>query len=102
MMIGMIFAALLSTSAISILTATARPASAAESVADFYRGKVIKLVVGNSPGGTYDLYARLVSRHLNRFLPGNPTVTVQNQPGAGSLTATNSVYGALPQDGSII
>ena len=52
-------------------------------VADFYRGKQINLIVGYGPGGGYDVYARLVGRHLGRYIPGNPTVVVQNMPGAG-------------------
>jgi tripartite-type tricarboxylate transporter receptor subunit TctC len=61
------------------------PASAQDSVADFYAGKQLKLIVGLPPGGGADAYARLVQRHLGRHIPGNPTAVVQNMPGAGSL-----------------
>ena len=59
--------------------------------ADFYAGKTITIVVGFSAGGVYDQMARLYARHLGRFLPGNPTVVVQNQPGAGSLVTANNL-----------
>src|SRR3712207_4804781 len=64
--------------------------------------KRIDLLIGYTPGGSYDLYARLVARHLGRFLPGEPTVVPQNMPGAGSLRAANFIYGAAPKDGSAI
>src|SRR5919107_256012 len=64
--------------------------------------KRIDLLIGYTPGGSYDLYARLVARHLGRHLPGEPVVVPQNMPGAGSLRAANFVYGAAPKDGSAI
>jgi tripartite-type tricarboxylate transporter receptor subunit TctC len=74
----------------------------ADPVADFYYGKTINLIVGYGPGGGYDLYARLVARHIGRFIPGNPSVVVQNMPGAGSLRAANFLYAAAPRDGATI
>jgi len=74
----------------------------ADAVADFYRGRTVNLVVGYGPGGGYDLYARFVARHIGRFIPGNPSVVVQNMPGAGSLRAANFLYGAAPSDGATI
>src|SRR6516164_6964129 len=68
----------------------------AESVADFYRGKQIILMVGSSPGGGYDAIARLVARHLGNYIPGNPSIVVQNTPGGGSLTMTNRIYRVAP------
>jgi len=65
----------------TILVGVSPPASA-EAVADFYKGKRISLLVGSDAGGGYDVSARLVSRHLGRFIPGNPDVLVQNMPGA--------------------
>ncbi|MGH7818077.1 MAG: hypothetical protein ACREOR_11865 [Candidatus Binatia bacterium] len=59
------------------------------SVADFYRGKVVRIVVGFPPGGGADVYSRLIARHLGRFIPGNPTLAVTNMPGAGSIIAGN-------------
>src|SRR5215467_9241251 len=71
----------------------------AQSVEDFYRGKTVNILVGFSAGGGYDLYARLLGRHLGRHIPGNPAVTVQNMPGAGSLKATQYVYSVAAKDG---
>jgi hypothetical protein len=75
-----------------MLAALAASQARADTVADFYRGKQINLIVGYGPGGGYDVYARLVGRHLGRCIPGQPTVVVQNMPGAGSLRAVNHLY----------
>jgi tripartite-type tricarboxylate transporter receptor subunit TctC len=81
----------------------AAPATAgAQGVADFYRGKQITLMVGSSPGGGYDAIARVVARHLGKFIPGNPNIIVQNTPGGGSITMSNRIYRAEPQDGTVI
>lgn len=69
---------------------------------DFYRGKTVTLVVGYASGGSYDLNARLVARHLGRFIPGNPAVVVSNMPGAGSLRSLQYVQRVAPQDGTVI
>jgi tripartite-type tricarboxylate transporter receptor subunit TctC len=74
----------------------------AETVADFYKGKQINLVIGYGPGGGYDVYGRLLGRHLGKHVPGNPTVVVQNMPGAGSLRAVNFLYTVAPKDGTTI
>src|SRR3954471_23573884 len=66
---------------------------------DFFKGKTIKLYIGSGPGGGYDLFGRLVARHIGRHLLGNPTVTPQNMPGAGSILATNYIYNVAPKDG---
>jgi tripartite-type tricarboxylate transporter receptor subunit TctC len=78
------------------------PLARADDVADFYRGKQINLVVGYGPGGGYDIYGRLIARHLGRYVPGNPAVVVQNMPGAGSLRAVNYLANAAPKDGTVI
>jgi tripartite-type tricarboxylate transporter receptor subunit TctC len=70
--------------------------------ADFYQGKTIKLVIGYSVGGGYDLYARMLARHLVRHIPGNPAIVPSNMEGAGSLRAANYVYAAAPKDGTVI
>ena len=70
------------------LTLMSTPA-AAQGAADFYRGRTVSFVVGFGPGGGYDLYARVISRHIGRHIPGNPTVVVQNMDGAGSVRAAN-------------
>lgn len=76
--------------------------ASAEPVADFYTGKSVTIVVGSAPGGGYDALARLMSRHLGRFVPGHPTMVVQNMPGAGSFVAANNLYNLLPKDGTTI
>jgi tripartite-type tricarboxylate transporter receptor subunit TctC len=73
----------------------------ADPVADFYRGRTITLVVGYGPSGGYDLFGRMIARHLGRHIPGNPSIVVQNMPGAGSLRATNWLYAVAPRDGSV-
>ncbi len=74
----------------------------ASTVEDFYRGKTIDLVIGYSPGATYDLYARVVGRHLGKYIPGNPRIVPRNLPGAGSRTAASFVYQIGPQDGTVL
>jgi tripartite-type tricarboxylate transporter receptor subunit TctC len=70
--------------------------------ADFYEGKVVTIVVGFTPGGTYDQMARLYARHMPRFLPGKPTIVVQNMPGAGSLVATTHLANNAARDGTVL
>jgi tripartite-type tricarboxylate transporter receptor subunit TctC len=78
------------------------PAHAQDDVAAFYRGKQVRLVVGTAPGGGYDLFARIVARHIAAHIPGQPTVIVQNQPAAGGLVMTNQLYAQGPKDGTTI
>lgn len=85
-----------------ILATSAVAPSSAQSVAEFYKGKSINLVVGFTNGGGYDVYARLIAPYLSKHLPGNPTLVVQNMPGAGSLKATNYLYRVAPKDGTVI
>src|ERR1700722_9310575 len=81
----------------------AAPRSArAQGVADFYRGRTVTVVIGFSVGGGYDLYARLLARHLGRHIPGEPNVIPQNREGAGSERAILYLYNAAPKDGSVI
>ncbi len=77
------------------------PVMAQDDVAAFYKGKTVRLVVGIGVGSGYDINARLLARHMPKHIPGNPTVIVQNQPGAGSLTMTNQLYAAGPFDGTV-
>jgi tripartite-type tricarboxylate transporter receptor subunit TctC len=65
----------------------------------FYKDKSIRIIVGFTAGGLYDQYARILSRHMPKYIPGNPNIIVQNMPGAGSLTATNYVYSIAKPDG---
>jgi tripartite-type tricarboxylate transporter receptor subunit TctC len=74
---------------------TATPAAAA----DYYAGKSVDMIVGNYPGGGFDIYARAVARHLGRNIPGNPTIVVKNMPGAGSAKAGYQVSTIAPKDG---
>jgi tripartite-type tricarboxylate transporter receptor subunit TctC len=78
------------------------PAAGAQSVADFYRGRTITLAIGFSAGGGYDLYARLLARHLGKHIPGEPGIVAQNREGAGSERALLYLYNAAPKDGSVI
>jgi tripartite-type tricarboxylate transporter receptor subunit TctC len=66
---------------------------------NFFAGKTVRIVVGSSPGGGYDYWARLLARSMAKYIPGNPEVVVQNMPGGGSLVATNYVYGVAKPDG---
>jgi len=74
----------------------------AQSVEEFYAGTDITLYIGYSVGGGYDLYGRLVARHIGRHIPGNPTIIPVNMEGAGSLRLANWMYSAAPKDGSAI
>jgi tripartite-type tricarboxylate transporter receptor subunit TctC len=87
--------------ALAVTAAGAVPATA-QSVADFYQGKTIGIVMGTGPGGSFDLYGRTIAEHLSRHLPGNPTIIVEHMPGAGGVIAGNHIYGPAPQDGSKI
>ena len=80
----------------------AAPASAQESADQFYRGKTVNIVVGSAVGGGFDGYARMVARHLGKYIPGNPVVVVQNLPGAGSNKAASFVALQAPKDGTTI
>jgi tripartite-type tricarboxylate transporter receptor subunit TctC len=81
--------------------ALAQPAGAADE-SDFYRGKTITIIIPIGPGGAYDAYARLVSRHLGRYIPGNPAIIARNMPGGGGVIASNYTYNVAPQDGTTL
>jgi tripartite-type tricarboxylate transporter receptor subunit TctC len=85
-----------------LLVSVAAPALAQKSVEEFYRGKKIDMIIGYSAGGTYDLYARLVARHLSNYLPGNPLIVPRNMPGGGSRSAVTWVYTGAPRDGTVL
>src|SRR5690242_11056003 len=78
------------------------PQANAQSPADFYRGKTITIFVGFGAGGGYDQYSRLLARHFGDYIPGKPSIVVQNMPGAGGLLAANHVYNVAPKDGTAI
>ncbi len=70
--------------------------------ADFYKGKKIRLIVSSSPGGGNDTYSRLLARHLGRNIPGNPSIIVQNMPGAGGVRAASYLYNKARRDGTVM
>jgi tripartite-type tricarboxylate transporter receptor subunit TctC len=76
--------------------------AAAQSVAEFYKGKTIAILMGTQPGGSYDLYGRVLGEHLARYIPGNPTVIMEHMPGASGVIAGNHIFGPGPQDGTKI
>jgi tripartite-type tricarboxylate transporter receptor subunit TctC len=79
------------------------PVSArADTVADFYRGKAIELLIGGAVGGGYDLAGRTVANHMGRHIPGNPNIIPRNMPGATSLIMTNHLYNVAKRDGTVI
>jgi tripartite-type tricarboxylate transporter receptor subunit TctC len=84
----------------AVLTMLASDSRAAE--AEFYKGKTITVMCGYGVGGGYDIYARLLARHLAGHIPGQPTIVVQNMPGAGGMRAANTVYTTAPKDGTVI
>src|SRR5438094_8259569 len=88
--------------ALALAALMAASQARADTVADFYRGKQVNLIVGYGPGGGYDVYARLLGRHLGRHIPGEPAVVVQNMPGAGSLRAVNFLYNVAMPDGTVL
>jgi tripartite-type tricarboxylate transporter receptor subunit TctC len=89
--VDIVAAALLATAGVTV--------AAADPVADFYRGQTITLLVGANTGGGYDTYARPVSRHLGRFIPGEPNFVIKYMPAAASLPAANTLYSVSPRDG---
>ncbi|MEY4878626.1 MAG: hypothetical protein RJB62_94, partial [Pseudomonadota bacterium] len=88
--------------AVSIaLAANALPVYAQDAT-EFYDGRTLTLVLSSAVGGGYDAMSRILAQHLSRHLPGNPTIVVQNMPGAGGISATNYLYAIAPKDGSVI
>ncbi len=75
-------------------------AARAESVEDFYKGRAITILIGYSPGGSYDASARVLAKYMGKYIPGKPTIVTQNMPGAGTLTLVNSLYNVSPKDGT--
>jgi tripartite-type tricarboxylate transporter receptor subunit TctC len=94
----LLFIASAATTAALLLGAAAR----ADETADFYQGKSVTLYLGYPPGGAYDIYARLIGRHMSRHMAGNPQFVVRHKPGAASLNLVNELYNVLPRDGSVI
>ena len=88
--------------AASLCVAAVVLAASPASAADFYAGKTIDLLIGGNVGGGYDIYARVIGRHLGRFIPGAPAIVPKNQPGAGSGRAASFLYSVAPKDGTVI
>jgi tripartite-type tricarboxylate transporter receptor subunit TctC len=86
----------------ALLTATSTTAFAQNDIAEFYRGKTVRLVIGYGAGGGYDVYAKMLARFLGEHIPGKPTVIAQNMPGAGSRNAANWLYKVAPKDGTVL
>lgn len=84
-----------------LLTFSARGPAAADPVADFYKGKTLRIVIGYAAGGGYDLYGRVFAEHFGKHLPGRPVVVAQNMPGAGSFIAAKYLYDVAPKDGTM-
>src|SRR5262249_50705613 len=74
--------------------------SHAQPLADFYRGKTVEVYIGTSVGGGYDAYARMLARHLGKYIPGNPTVVAKNMEGGGGIRLANFLYNAASKDGT--
>src|SRR5579872_3165074 len=85
-----------------VLAGLAPAAATADPVADFYRGKDLRLIISSSVGGGYDVYARTIAKHLADHLPGHPAIVPQNMPAGGGLAASNHLYNLAERDGSVI
>ena len=88
--------------ALAVVSLLLPAAAAAQSVADFYRGKTVSLILGYPGGGSNGIYARAVARHIGRHIPGNPNVIFRTMPGAGSLVAANHLFHVAPKDGTAL
>src|SRR5262245_7085364 len=95
----LVLAALLVVATLCVVASTS---ALAQPVADFYRGKQLKVIIRAAPGGNYDLYLRLLARHIVRHIPGNPTAVPMNMPGGGGLTALNYFDKVAPHDGTAL
>jgi hypothetical protein len=85
-----------------VLLALGQAPGRADGVADFYRGKELRLIIGASVGGGYDIYARALAKHLGEHIPGNPSIVPQDMPAGGGLAAANHIYNVASRDGSAI
>lgn len=85
-----------------VLAAAASLPATAETVEEFYKGKTVRMIIGYGPGGGYDLYGRVASEWLGRYIPGNPVIVPQNMPGAGSFRAAKYLFDAAQKDGTTL
>lgn len=86
----------------SIFILAATLPAAADPAADFYKSRTVEVYIGTNPGGGYDLYGRLIARHIGNHIPGGPTVIAKNMPGAGHLKMVNWLYNAAPREGTAL
>lgn len=86
----------------SLVTFAATPAQSQRSVADFFRGKSVRLVIPTGPGGAYSLYALLFAEHFGQHVPGHPTIVPEYRAGAGGIVAANYLYTIAPRDGTVL
>ena len=88
-----------STALVFLSVVIAASGQRAYSAAPFYEGKAVRIIVGTAPGGGYDTYTRLIARHLSKYIPGSPTIIVDNMPGAGGLVSANHLFKVAKPDG---
>src|SRR3954466_4334361 len=88
------------TYAVLALTSLAFSPSHAQSPADFYRSKTVEIYIGTSVGGGYDAYARMLARHISKYIPGNPIAVPKNMEGGGGMRLANFLFNAAPKDGT--
>jgi tripartite-type tricarboxylate transporter receptor subunit TctC len=86
----------------SLIVLVPTQSARAQTVEEFYKGKTLTLIIPNAPGGSFDLYARLVADNLGRFIPGHPFIVPQNMPGASGMQAANYLTSIAPQDGTVM
>src|SRR5262245_57817626 len=87
--------------ALAFALSTPSPARA-DAVSDFYKGKDVRMIISSTVGGGYDIYARLIARHLGKHIPGNPNIVPQNMPGAGGIAGANHIFSVAAKDGTAI
>lgn len=95
-------AAVLTLPLLALAAVVDSPSAAAQSAAEFYKGKQMRFIIRSATGGGYDLYGRLVGRHIVNHIPGNPTMIPQNMPGGGGITAANYMAEVAPKDGTYL
>ena len=88
--------------ALLAMVAAVGTSACADAVSDFYKGGQITIQVGYGAGGGYDVTTRLFARHFGKHIPGNPTVVVENMPGAGSMRVANAIFNVAPKDGTVL
>ena len=78
------------------------PSALAQTPEEFFKGKTVTVYIGFGPGGTYDLFGRMVARHIGKHIPGNPSIVVRNMPGGLGIAAANFLAKAAPRDGTVL